>query len=290
MLKGTYTAIVTPFKKDGSIDEEAFRKLIDDQIDAGITGIVPCGTTGESPTLNHAEHDKVIKITCEQVNGRCEIMAGTGSNSTEEAIRMTRHAKEAGATSSLQVVPYYNKPTQKGLYNHFKKIADTVDIPIIIYNIKGRSAINLETKTLAELAKTKNIVAVKEASGSIQQIMDVINSTPDDFSVLSGDDNLTLPLMAVGGNGVVSVASNVIPKKMVEFVGLGLKGDFEGMRKVHFELSELFNKLFIETNPIPVKKILSLKGKIESFYRSPICEPEDSSVVVIKELMKKYNI
>ncbi|MCK4797101.1 MAG: 4-hydroxy-tetrahydrodipicolinate synthase, partial [Spirochaetes bacterium] len=264
MLKGIFTAIVTPFTQNGMIDEDTFRKLIEKQIQAGITGIVPCGTTGESPTLSHEEHNKVIDIVCNQVNGRCEVMGGTGSNSTKEAIKMTEYAKKAGATSSLQVVPYYNKPTQKGLYNHFKAIACAVDIPIIIYNIKSRTGINLETSTLVELAKIKNIIGVKEASGSIQQVMKVIKSVPRDFSVLSGDDNLTLPLMAAGGHGVVSVASNIIPKKIVEFVECGLREDFAAMRKIHYELDELFSKIFIETNPIPVKKILALKSKIQS--------------------------
>jgi 4-hydroxy-tetrahydrodipicolinate synthase len=290
MLKGVFTAIITPFKKNGALDEEALCKLVDEQIKAGVAGIVPCGTTGESPTLNHDEHNRVIEIVCKQVKGRCKVIAGTGSNSTEEAIRMTKHAKEAGADYSLQVVPYYNKPTQKGLYNHFKAIADAAGLPIIVYNIMGRTGINLATSTLVELSKVKNVIGVKEASGSIQQIMSVIKGVPDNFSVLSGDDNLTLPLMAAGGHGVVSVASNIIPKKMVDYVNLGLKNDFVGMRKMHYKLDEIFSKLFIETNPIPVKKILALKGKIQSAYRLPICEPEQSSVKILKELIKKYKI
>ena len=290
MLKGVFTALVTPFKTDGSLDENTLRKLVDEQLKAGVAGIVPCGTTGESPTLSHDEHNKVIEIVCERVKGRCEVMAGTGSNSTEEAIEMTKHAKKVGATSSLQVVPYYNKPTQNGLFLHFKKIAESVNIPIVIYNIQGRTGINLETSTLAELAKIKNIVGVKEASGSIQQMMSVVKSVPKTFSVLSGDDNLAFPLMAVGGHGVISVASNIIPKKMVSFVNLGLSGDFDGMRKMHYQLDELFAKLFVETNPIPVKKILALKGKIESSYRLPICEPKEESVKILKELITKYKI
>jgi 4-hydroxy-tetrahydrodipicolinate synthase len=290
MLKGVYTAIVTPFKKDGSIDEEAFRKLIDRQIKAGVSGIVPCGTTGESPTLSHEEHNLVIEIACEQAKDKIEVMAGTGSNSTDEAIAMTKHAKEAGADYSLQVVPYYNKPTQKGLYNHFKKIAESVDIPIVIYNIQGRTGVNLETATLVELSKIPNIVGVKEASGSIQQIMDVIKNVPKEFSVLSGDDGLVLPLMAAGGHGVISVASNAIPEKMVEFVEFGLMEDFISMRKKHYELDEFFKKIFIETNPIPIKKILALQGLIESVYRLPLCEPSESNTDILKQLMVKYGI
>lgn len=290
MLKGVFTAIVTPFKKNGTLDEEALRNLVNEQLKAGVSGIVPCGTTGESPTLSHDEHNRVIEIVCNEVKGKCKVIAGTGSNSTEEAIRMTKHAKEVGADGSLQVVPYYNKPTQKGLYNHFKSIAEAVDLPMIVYNIMGRTGINLATSTLVELTKINNIIGVKEASGSIQQIMDVIKRVPEDFSVLSGDDNLTLPLMAAGGHGVISVASNIIPKRIVDFVDLGLKNDFIEMRKMHFQLDEIFSKIFIETNPIPVKKILALKGKIQSVYRLPLCEPEQSSVTILKELIKKYKI
>jgi 4-hydroxy-tetrahydrodipicolinate synthase len=290
MLKGVYTAIVTPFNDDGNIDESAYRNLIEEQIKAGITGIVPCGSTGESSTLDYHEHEKIIDITIDQVKGRCEVMAGTGSNSTKEAIELTKHAKKAGITSSLQIVPYYNKPTQKGLYEHFKAIAESVDIPVILYNIQGRTAVNLETSTLIELSKIKNIVGVKEGSGNIVQMMNVIKSVPKNFSVLSGDDNLTFLLMAAGGQGVVSVASNIIPKRMVEFVNLGLKNDFVAMREEHYRLDEIFSKLFIETNPIPVKKILSLKGKIKSYYRLPLCEPSDNSVKIIMELIDKYKI
>ena len=290
MFKGVYTAIITPFKEDGGLDEEALRNLVEEQIKSGVAGIVPCGTTGESPTLNYEEHNRVIEIVIDQAKKRCEVIAGTGSNSIKEAIEMTLHAKKAGANASLQVVPYYNKPTQKGLYEHFKTIAEETDFPLIIYNIQGRTSLNLETSTLAELAKLKNIVGVKEASGSLSQMIDVIEKTPKTFSVLSGDDKLTLPLMACGGTGVISVASNIIPKRMVEFVNLGLKNDFVAMREEQIKLNELFTKLFIETNPIPVKKILALKGKIKSVYRLPLCEPSENTVKVLEELIKKYNI
>lgn len=291
MLKGVYTAIVTPFNLDGSVDEQGLRDLVEKQVKAKVTGILPCGTTGESPTLSHSEHNRVIEIVTEQVNGRCEVMAGTGSNSTDEAIMMTRHAKEVGVTSSLQVAPYYNKPTQKGLYEHFKAIANAVDIPIILYNIKGRTGINIDTATVAELAKIKNIVAVKEASGSMDQMMEVIGATPADFSVFSGDDNLTLPLMAAGGQGVISVASNIIPEKIVKFVNLGLQNDFIKMREMYYqELEEIFKKLFIETNPIPVKKILALKNIIKSVFRLPLCEPSTDTIAVLEKLIKKYQI
>lgn len=290
MLKGLFTAIVTPFDQNGDLDEKAFRNLIEEQIKAGVAGIVPCGSTGESATMDHDEHDRVIKITVEQVNKRCHVMAGTGSNSTKEAILLTQHAKKVGADSSLQIVPYYNKPTQKGLYEHFKTIADNCDIPIILYNIQGRTGVNLETPTVVKLSQVKNIVGVKEGSGSINQIMDVIKSVPKDFSVLCGDDRLTLLAMVLGGAGVISVTSNLLPKKMVEFVDLGLKGDFNSMREVHYELDEMFTTLFIETNPIPVKKIMAMQGKIKSSYRMPLCEPTENSLKILKELMTKYNI
>lgn len=290
MFKGVFTALITPFTKDNKIDEKALRDIVEEQIEAGVAGLVPCGTTGESPTLSYEEHNRVIEIVCDQAKKRCIVIAGTGSNSTEEAIMLTEHAKKVGADASLQVVPYYNKPTQKGLYEHFKTIATAVDLPMIIYNIAGRTAVNLETQTLAELAKIKNIVGVKEASGSIQQMMSVIKSVPSNFSVLSGDDNLILPLMAVGGTGVISVASNVIPKKMVEFVNYGLKNDFVSMRKMHYELSEFFSALFVETNPIPVKKIMSLLGKIESVYRLPLCEPQTKTVSLLEEIIEKYDL
>ncbi len=293
MLRGTFTALVTPFNSDGSIDESSFRNLIEEQVKGGVTGIVPCGTTGESPTLSYREHDRLIEIAVEQAKGRLHVMAGTGSNSTDEAIEMTNFAKKVGANSSLQVVPYYNKPTQEGLYRHFKTIAEKCDIPIVVYNIQGRTGINLETSTLAKLAEIDNIVGVKEASGSITQMMDVIKTTKKikrDFAVLSGDDRLTLPLMAIGGDGVISVASNVIPKRVVDFVNLGLNGQFDKMRDEHYQLDEMFIKLFIETNPIPAKTLLYMMGKIKSVFRLPICEASSASVSILKELKEKYKI
>lgn len=290
MLKGVFTALVTPFNTDGSIDEPALRDLVERQVKAGVAGLVPCGTTGESSTLSHAEHDKVVEIVCDQVKGRISVIAGTGSNSTSEAIVMTKNAKAVGATHSLQVVPYYNKPNQKGLYEHYKAIAEAVDIPIIVYNIKGRTGINLETSTLVELAKIDNIIAVKEASGSLSQMMDVIQQTPDDFSVLSGDDSLTLALVAAGGHGVISVTSNVLPEKMVAYVDAGLNNDIVTMRKHHYELLEMMKKLFIDTNPIPVKTLLALKDRMKLKFRLPLCEPSDEVKEVLTGLIKTYNI
>ena len=227
-LSGVYTAIITPFKEDGSLDEETLKKLIDFNIEKGISGIVPCGTTGESPTLSHEEHDKVIELTVQHVNKRVPVIAGTGSNCTAEAIRLTKHAEEVGVDAALVVNPYYNKPTQEGLYRHFKAVADSVKIPIVVYNIQGRTGVNVETPTLIRLAKDcSNIVAVKEASGNMEQMKDVIAQKPEGFSVLSGDDGIALELIKNGGNGVISVASNLVPDKMSEMVKLALDGNFE---------------------------------------------------------------
>ncbi len=290
MFEGVFTAIVTPFTGDGKIDEEALRKLVDFQIEKGISGIVPVGTTGESPTLSHEEHHRVIEIVIDQVNGRVPVIAGTGSNCTEEAIKMTEKAKEAGATASLQVAPYYNKPTQEGFYRHFTAIADAVDIPIIVYNIPGRSGKNIENSTMLELAKHKNIVGVKEASGNINQMMDLILNKPDSFVVLSGDDNLTLPLMALGGKGVISVASNIVPDRMAEFVGAALRGEWEKARKLHYELLPLFRAIFIETNPIPIKAALAMKGMIRETYRLPMCEMSEEHKKALRSVLEKLKI
>ncbi len=290
MFEGVFTAIVTPFTEDGKIDEEALRRLVDFQIEKGISGLVPVGTTGESPTLDHEEHHRVIEIVIDQTKGRVPVIAGTGSNCTEEAIRMTEKAKEAGATASLQVAPYYNKPTQEGFYRHFTAVADAVDIPIIVYNIPGRSGKNIENSTMLELAKHKNIVGVKEASGNINQMMDLILKKPNSFVVLSGDDNLTLPLMALGGKGVISVASNIVPDRMAEFVGAALKGNWNKARKLHYELLPLFRAIFIETNPIPIKAALAMKGMIKETYRLPMCEMTEEHRNTLRDVLKKLNI
>jgi len=282
MFQGSITAIVTPFKK-GKFDEIVFRNLVKMQIDAGINGIVPCGTTGESPTLDHSEHNHVVDITIDAANGKVPIIAGTGSNSTDEAIAMTKHAKDAGADASLQVCPYYNKPTQKGMYEHFAELAK-IDLPLIVYNIQGRTGVNLETSTLIKLANEfSNIIGVKEASGNLSQMMDIVAGKPKEFVVLSGDDNLTLPLMSVGGRGVISVASNLIPEKMVMMTNLALEGELESAKKIHYELLPLFKILFIETNPIPLKAAMAMKGWICEEYRLPMCSmlPEN------KEKLKK---
>jgi len=286
MFKGAITAIVTPFLENENIDEESLKNLIEFQIKNNIDGIVPCGTTGESPTLSHEEHNKVVKLAINAANGKVPVIAGTGSNSTREAISMTKHALDYGADASLQVCPYYNKPTQEGLFRHFSAIASAVDIPLIIYNIQGRTGINMETATLARLAKEhSNIIGVKEASGNMAQMIEVINALPKNFTVLSGDDNLTLPLMYLGGKGVISVASNIIPRQMHELTEFALSGDFENAAKLHYELLPLFKGIFIETNPIPIKAALAMKGLIKEVYRLPLCEMKTENREKLKAVL-----
>jgi len=290
MFQGVFTALVTPFNEDRSVNKEELKKLIDFNIEKGVSGIVPMGTTGESPTLSHEEHIEIIETVCKYVDKRVPIIAGTGSNSTKEALFMTTRAKELGADASLQVAPYYNKPTQEGFYRHYKKIADEVDLPIIVYNIPGRSGKNIETDTIVRLSSHPNIIGVKEASGSLPQMMDVINGTPDDFVVLSGDDGLTLPLMAAGGKGVISVASNIVPDRMSAMVKAGLNEDFEKMRKLHYELLPLFKVEFIETNPIPIKTALAMKGMIKEIFRLPMCEMYPENKKKLRSVLEDLNI
>lgn len=286
MFKGGITALITPFNEDGSIDFDSYRDLIEDQIKQGISGILPVGTTGESPTLTHKENLEVVEFAIKVVNGRIPVIAGTGSNSTSEAIEMTKIAKDMGADASLQVVPYYNKPTQEGIYKHFTAIADNCDIPIIVYNIKGRTGVNVETDTLLRLAKHKNIVGVKEASGDISQMMDVINNKPKGFCVLVGDDNLIFPFISLGGDGVISVISNILPGKIEKLIKLTKESKLEEARALHYELLPLCKGMFIETNPIPVKAALSILGKCKEVYRLPLCKGKDSTRETIKQLLK----
>ena len=289
MFRGAITALVTPFK-NGQVDEEALRNLIEFQIANGVDGLVPCGTTGESPTLSHDEHDRVIEMTIDAVKKRVPVIAGTGSNSTAEALRLTRHAYEAGADGALIACPYYNKPTQEGLYQHFELIAKNVPIPIIPYNIPGRTGINMSPELIARLAKISNIVGIKEASGSIKQMSDVINLCGKDFAVLSGDDIFTLPLMAIGGAGVISVVSNVAPADMAGLVDVFFAGDMAGARDLHYKMSALMDALFIEVNPIPVKAALALMGKIEYEYRLPLCKMAEANFEKLKKTMVDYGL
>jgi 4-hydroxy-tetrahydrodipicolinate synthase len=290
MFQGVFTALVTPFKADLTLDEQALRNLVDFQIDNGVDGLVPVGTTGESPTLSPEETERVIGIVIEQAKGRVPVIAGTGSNHTDKAIHMTEMAKKLGAAASLQVAPYYNKPTQEGFYRHFTAIAEAVDLPLVVYNIPGRSGKNIENSTMVRLAAHKNIVAVKEASGSIAQMMDLIAKKPDDFVVLSGDDNLVFPLMALGGKGVVSVASNIVPDRMSSFVTSALKGDWDRARKMHYDLLPLFKAIFIETNPIPIKSALAMKGMLTETYRLPMCPLAEENREALKKVLKELRI
>lgn len=289
MFKGAITALVTPFK-NGQVDEKALRDLIEFQITNGVDGLVPCGTTGESPTLSHDEHDRVIEITIDAARKRVPVIAGTGSNSTSEALRLTKHAYEAGADGALIACPYYNKPTQEGLYQHFELIAKTVPIPIIPYNIPGRTGINMSPELVARLAKISNIVGIKEASGSIKQMNDVLDLCGPEFDVLSGDDGFTLPLMAIGGKGIISVASNIVPADMAALVDEVEAGNMAKARALHQKMSPLFDVLFIEVNPTPVKAALALMGKIEYEYRLPLCKMAQANFEKLEKVMRNYGL
>ena len=290
MFEGVFTALITPFTKDGKLDEQALRKLVDFQIDQGIDGLVPVGTTGESPTLSPEETEQVIRIVVEQTGGRVPVIAGTGSNCTDKAIHMTEKAKQIGATASLQVAPYYNKPTGEGFFRHFTAIADAVDLPMVVYNIPGRTGKNIENPVMLKLAQYKNIVAVKEASGNISQMMDLIANKPKDFDVLSGDDNFTYPLMALGGKGVISVASNAVPDRMKDLTHTALKGDWDRARKLHYELLPLFKAIFLETNPIPIKATMAMKGFVEEVYRLPMCPMSAENKMALTEVLKQLKV
>ena len=275
MFEGTYTALITPFL-DGAVDEPALRNLIREQIAAGVDGIVPCGSTGESATMNHAEHQRVIAISVEEAAGKVKVMAGTGSNNTAEAISLTTYAKKAGADAALLISPYYNKPTQEGHVAHYRAIADAAGLPLFVYNIPGRTGVNILPETIAKMAEHPLIVGVKEASGSLDQISRIIQLTDGRMTVLSGDDSLTLPLIAVGGHGVIAVVSNIMPGKTVAMVRAARAGDFETARKLHYELLPILQALFTETNPIPVKAAMAMLGKCRPELRmplTPITEP-----------------
>lgn len=270
MFTGSLVAIVTPFK-NGKLDERALGDLIEWQIASGTHGIVPCGTTGESATLTHAEHDRVVAFTVEVVRRRVPVVAGTGSNSTEEAIALTRHAKAAGVDGALLITPYYNKPTQEGLFLHYKAVAEAVDLPLVVYNIPGRTGVNMMPSTIARLTVCPTVVAIKEGSGAVQQASEIIQLCGERLSVLAGDDALTLPMMAVGGKGVITVTANLVPTKMAQLVNAFREGRVEAARAMHYELYPLFTALFYETNPIPVKEALHLMGKIAPEIRLPLC-------------------
>ena len=262
--------MITPFKADGTIDEKALRRFVDFQIDGGVDMLLPCGTTGEGATLDEQETDRVIQIVIEQAKRRVPVIAGAGSNSTAKAVQITRRAKKAGADGVLSVGPYYNKPTQQGFYEHFKAIAEAENMPVIVYNVPGRTGSNIEAKTMLRLAEIPNIVAVKEASGNIGQIMEIIREAPRDFRVLCGDDAMALPVIAVGGDGIVSVVSNEAPSMMSEMIDAALDGHLDKAKELHYKLLPLMNINFIESNPIPVKSALAMMGLIEENYRLPL--------------------
>jgi len=289
MFKGVFVAIVTPFK-NGKIDEEALRGLIDFQIAGGVDGIVPCGTTGESATLNHEEHDQVIRIAVDACKGKASVLAGTGSNSTQEAIQLSRNAKNAGADGLLQITPYYNKPNQEGLYHHFSSIADAVDLPIVLYNVPSRTSVNMVPETVVRLAKIEKIVGIKEASGSLQAISKIIDNCGKDFTVLSGDDPLLWPILAIGGKGVISVTANILPAKVAALCKAAAIGDIAEARSLHYELMDINDSLFIDTNPIPVKAALHLMGKIENELRGPLLELSKDTLERLKKAMACHGL
>ena len=269
MFSGSLVAIVTPFK-NGNVDETAFADLIEFQIASGTHGIVPCGTTGESATLSTEEHERVVALTVEIVNRRVTVIAGTGSNSTDEAITLTKHAKSAGADGALLITPYYNKPMQAGLIQHYSSIAKASDIPLVLYNIPGRTGVNMTPDTVAQLSKIPSVVAIKEGSGSLQQVSAIIEQCRENITVLAGDDPLTLPMMAIGAKGVITVTANVAPTDMAKMVNLAIQGNYEDARTIHYKLVPLFSALFYETNPIPVKAALASMGKIQNELRLPL--------------------
>jgi 4-hydroxy-tetrahydrodipicolinate synthase len=289
MFNGTLSAIVTPFR-DGEVDERALRDHIEWQILSGVDGIVPCGSTGESATLTHDEHERVIKIAIDQTRRRVPVIAGTGSNSTAEAIRLTAAAREMGADGVLMISPYYNKPTQEGIFRHYKMVAAAVDIPIIVYNIPGRTGSTIAPETFARLCEIRSVVAVKEASGSMDQISDIRRLCGDRLTILSGDDSLVVPIMALGGKGVIATISNVMPREMHDLAAAGLAGDFARAREIHYKMIPLMRTLFIETNPIPVKQALAFMGRCQNELRMPLCAMSAPAADRLRTSMKELKL
>jgi 4-hydroxy-tetrahydrodipicolinate synthase len=287
MFSGTYTAIVTPFQADGQIDYDAFRTLIGAQADAGVDGIVPVGTTGESPTLSFEENKRLIDVAVDACRGRMKVIAGSGANSTAEAIDLTRHAIAAGADATLQVTPYYNKPNQEGLVRHFSSVAD-LGLPVVLYNIPGRTGREIAVETVETLSKHPGIVAVKEAGGSVDRVSAILSRCP--IAVLSGDDALTFPMMAVGAKGVISVASNVVPRLVTEMTHLALAGQWDAARALHFRCYRLFCDLFIDTNPIPVKAAMAMMGLIRETYRLPLCPMAENLRQKLRSTLKEMEL
>ena len=289
-FQGSLVAMVTPFR-NGNVDEAKVRELVEFHVQHGTDALVPCGTTGESPTLSHDEHKRMVEIVVEAAAGRIAVVAGTGSNSTAEAIDLTRHAERAGARGALVVNPYYNKPTQEGLYRHFRAVAESAALSILVYNIQSRTAVNVETDTLTRLARDcQNVVGVKEASGSLDQMSQVIAACGPNFAVISGDDNLTLPLMAIGGAGVVSVIANIVPRETAELTHAALEGDWKRARELHYRLFPLARAAFLETNPIPIKEAMALAGMLEPEFRLPMCRMSDANRERLRSILKPYGL
>ena len=289
-FRGCYVAIVTPFKADGSLDEEGLRSNIEFLVSNGVAGVVPCGTTGESATLSWEEHTRVVDVTIEQVKGRVQVIAGAGSNNTSEAVEAARHAKERGADAVLTITPYYNKPSQEGLFRHFSAIAAAVDIPMVLYNVPGRTGVNMLPETVERLSRLPQAAAVKEASGNITQISEIHRLCGDRITVLSGDDGLTLPILACGGTGVISVTGNIVPAKMSKMVDLYLKGDHAGALKLHEELLPLSQIVFIESNPVPVKTCMAEMGLAAGPVRLPLAPMTESNKEKLLSVWKTYKV
>jgi len=290
MFTGTGTAMVTPFRKDGSLDEAMMRRLVQRQIDAGIDFLVPCGTTGESPTLSHEEHLRVVKIAVELAKGKVPVLAGAGGYNTREVISMARELAEIGADGILSVTPYYNKPTQEGLFQHYRAIAEAAPLPIIVYSVQGRTGVNVEPATVKRLAGIKNIVGIKEASGNVSQMAAILNAVPESFTVLSGDDALTIPMIALGGRGVISVVSNEIPREMVLLTRAALEGDFQTAREIHRRYHALMEINFVESNPIPVKTAMAEMGLLEAVWRLPLVPPKMENRERIRAVLESVEL
>lgn len=290
MFTGCGTAMVSPFRRDGSLDESTLRNLILRQMDAGIDFLVPCGTTGESPTLTHQEHLRVAEITVELAKGKVPVLAGAGGYNTAEVIALARELAAIGVDGILSVTPYYNKPTQEGLYQHYRAIATAISLPIILYSVPGRTGVNIEPATVKRLAGIPNIVGIKEASGSIGQMAAILNIVPDDFVVLSGDDAIALPLMALGGRGVISVASNEIPAQMTQLVRLGVRGDFAGAREIHRRYHALMEVNFVESNPVPVKAAMAEMGLLEPVWRLPLVAPKTENLERVRDVLESVGL
>lgn len=288
-FRGAFSALPTPFK-DGKVDFDALKSHVEDQIKGGIDGLVPCGTTGESATLSHDEHCKVIECVIETANKRVMVLAGTGSNSTDESIKLTKHAEKVGADGSLLISPYYNKPSQQGVFEHYKAISESTNLSLVLYNVPGRTSLNMEPETIARLSELKNIIGVKEATGNLAQVSDVIEYSTDGFQIISGDDFVTLPMINIGAVGTISVTSNVIPSDVSTMCRLALEGNQKEALKLHYKMMPLNRSMFFETNPLPVKTALALMGKMDEEFRLPLCKMGDATKAKLRAALGDYGL